>query len=86
MTGFSAATSMRATSATAPESPAGGEGMVSFGMRAVRLSASDIGSSWSTASATRTTGSMGGVIITLYARTADSANWVSDTGASSNFV
>ena len=55
-------------------------------MRALRRSASDIGSSCSTASATITTGSIGGVIMILYARTADSANWPNDTGASSNFV
>ena len=65
MSGFSAATSIFAASAMAPESPAGGVERVSLGMRSLPRSASGTGSSCNTASATMTTGSMGGVMAIL---------------------
>ena len=63
ITGFSAATSSRAASATAPESPCGGSASVSFGMCV--LSSAEIGFSCSSPSATSTTGIVGGVIAIL---------------------
>ena len=67
------------------ESPAGGDDSVNFGIRRLRVGLG-MGSSCNTASATITTGSIGGVIAILYARTADSANCCSDTGESSHLV
>ena len=71
ITGFSADTSSRAASATAPESPCGGVASVSLGMRGG--ASAGTGSSCSSPSATSSTGIIGGVIAILYARTADSA-------------
>ena len=84
--GFSAPTSIRASSVTAPGSPTGGVVGVSFGTRRRVRSSAAIGSSCKVASATSTTGPCGGVIAILKARTADSPKWVSDAGVSSHLV
>ena len=64
ITGFSAATSSFAASATAPESPCGGEVQRQLWNAQLVLS-SEIGLSCSSLSATITTGSIGGVIAIL---------------------
>ena len=61
ITGFSAATSSFAASAIAPESPAGGVGMLSFGIRA----SAGTCSSCIFSSTTIATGPIGGVIAIL---------------------
>ena len=85
ITGFSAATSMRAAAATEAESPAGGAIVPTFGMR---KSAPPLGTGRTCigSSMVRTTGIMGGVMASLYARTADSAKRASEAGASSHLV
>ena len=83
-TGFSAATRSAASSATAPESAAGGLANVSFGMCNGPWLVMPV--SWRWLSATSTTGPIGGVMDILYARTADSAKCVSESGRSSHFV
>ena len=50
------------------------------------LSFSEIGRSWSSLSATMSTGSIGGVIAILYARAEDSAKCCSDIGVSSHLM
>ena len=62
MSGFSAATSRRAASFTAPGSPTGGEVIVSFG---VGIAPSGSGFFCSSESTTSTTGPIGGVIAIL---------------------
>ena len=84
ITGCSAATSSRAASATAPESPCGADGTASFGIAIFASLASAC--SCISELTTRTTGAMGGVSAILYARTADSAKCGSDIGVSSHFV
>ena len=61
-----------AASRTAFGSPAGGSTLVRRGMWSSASSA--MGASWSSASAMMSTGSIGGVVASLYARTVDSAN------------
>jgi hypothetical protein len=63
MTGLSAATSIFANSATAPESASGGTTLASLGMR--RPSGSAIGFSCSSASSESRTGAIGGVVAIL---------------------
>ena len=61
MTGFSASTSIFASSATAPESPIAGAKRGSFGIES--FASSGIGSSCSALSATMRVGPSGGVIV-----------------------
>ena len=78
ITGFSAFTSIFASSAMAPESPTGeSNGVEYFG---IRRSFSSIGSSCSLPLAMIATGPMGGVMAILYARTNDSAKCCSEAG------
>ena len=68
--GFCACTRRRAATWTAAGSPAGGDVIVSLGMRRPeRVN----GASCISESTTNTTSAIGGVIAILYARTADSA-------------
>ena len=65
MTGFCALTSSRAASATAPESPCGGDVNVSLGIRSRDVTSGEIGSSCRPPSMTSSTGIIGGVIAIL---------------------
>ena len=65
-------------SMTEPESPCGGASRVSLGMRSEASLA--MGASCKALSSTMTTGSLGGVMAILYARTEDSAKCGSEMG------
>src|SRR5947208_14967585 len=78
--GSSAATSKRAASRTAPGSPTGYDGIVRRGMRTGVAGIARSCISWSS---TMSTGSIGGVIAIMYARTADSANDSCDVSSAS---
>ena len=83
ITGALASTSQRAASASAALSPCAGIERASFG---IFKAWSWIGSSCSSISAITSTGSIGGVIAILYARTVDSAKCCSEPGASSHLT
>jgi hypothetical protein len=80
--GFSAAARSFAASRSAAVSPCGCTGCVIFGMRGLPCT----GSSCSSMSHITITGSIGAVIVNLWARTHDSAKCWSEAGLSSHFT
>ena len=76
MRGFSASTSIRAISLTDPESALGNRGREIAGT----CGAPSIRAFWSLASSTTSTGAIGGVVATRYARTADRPSSSSESG------